>query len=209
VKSTETSSLPSETRFPYLIELLQLLHKDVLTLMSTAKNLSHSSMISTILSHYPNVEQGIEDIAWIVLELLKNKRKTIDVLQEMYYNYAPFRFSIENKETSLLIKNKRIIDDYSELATPEEKSILELTEKEAQITKQWILSINGQTEMQSKTITTNWNTPELLLLHKIQSKFLKAYRQLQSPKDNQKIQQLGVYIQMTILAISEALGFGG
>jgi hypothetical protein len=77
-----------------------------------------------------------------------------------------------------LIRNKRIVDDYTKGVSAEEKAVLDDTEAEAQLTKKWILSINQQTELVSKTLTTDFNSPELLLLHKIQSKFLHQYMDL-------------------------------
>ena len=66
----------------------------------------------------------------------------------------------------------------------------------------------------------DFNSNELQLLHKIQSLYMRNYRVIQSKiaKETdqrqtriyqQKLSTLNLYIQMTILAISEALGFGG
>lgn len=77
-----------------------------------------------------------------------------------------------------MIRNKRIVDDYTKGASAEERAVLDDTEVEAQLTKKWILSINQQTELVSKTLTTDFNSPELSLLHKMQSKFLHQYMDL-------------------------------
>lgn len=131
----------------------------------------------------------------------------------MYHEYPPFRYSVENKETALLIRNKRVVDFYTHevsfekiqqflrnrkcilidcerpmfgewgwviflQANEEEKQLLNETEQEAQLTKKWILNINQQQELESKTLTQDFNSSELFLLHKIQSKFMSQFRQL-------------------------------
>jgi hypothetical protein len=63
-------------------------------------------------------------------------------------------------------------------ANEEEKQLLNETEQEAQLTKKWILNINQQQELESKTLTQDFNSSELFLLHKIQSKFMSQFRQL-------------------------------
>lgn len=37
----------------------------------------------------------------------------VDVLREMYRTYPPFRYSMENKETALIIRNKKVVDEYT------------------------------------------------------------------------------------------------
>jgi len=81
----------------------------------------------------------------------------------------------------------------------------------------------------SKTLKQDFNSSELFLLHKIQSKVMREYRatlakkqalsadktlkqeqiELEHKQLQRTLDNLSVYIQMTILAVSEALGFGG
>jgi hypothetical protein len=60
----------------------------------------------------------------------------------------------------------------------------------------------------------------MMLLHAVQAKFLKQYSQLISEQTQQnqnpvvankrdELNLLSTYIQVTILAVSEGLGFGG
>ncbi|PRP81386.1 hypothetical protein PROFUN_11007, partial [Planoprotostelium fungivorum] len=163
-------------------------------------------LLLSAIKLYPSFYEGVDRIAWLVTDMRDKKEKAIDVLQRMYKEYPPFRYSIENKETALIIRNKK----------GELKSILEETEAEAELSKSWILKINGQENLVSKTMTQDFNSPELYLLHKIQARWMSKYRQLQekkTPANNRQTQtqlhQLNLGIQMSILAISEALGFGG
>ena len=61
----------------------------------------------------------------------------------MYHRFTPFRYSIQNKETALLIRNKKIVDDYTREATSDERILLDETEREGQLTRSWILKITG------------------------------------------------------------------
>jgi hypothetical protein len=71
-------------------------------------------------------------------------------------------------------------------------------------------------KLRNKSWTTDVNTPELLLLHRIQSFLLKIYRKIEKGKSVAEVtegkivaekvpvlEMLETYIQMTILAISE------
>jgi len=167
--------------------------------------------ISKILTFFPTRENGAELIATLLSELQSNQTSPIAVLREMFNHYLPFRYSIENKETALQIRNKKILDLYLTDATEEEREVFEETEREATLTKQWILDIMDQGELiASKSLfLKNINSAELFLLHLIQSTFLKAHREAQVNGDTQMIKELEAPIQMTILAISEGLGFGG
>jgi len=165
---------------------------------------------------FPSFNEGVDKIAWLVSDMSDRKEESINVLQRMYKEYPPFRFSIENKETALLIRNKKVVDVYTEELGDDLKKILEETEEEAERSKRWILTINGQDKLISKTMTQDFNSPELYVLHKIQARWMSKYRHLQEKKthaNNRKTQeqlsQLNLGIQMSILAISEALGFGG
>jgi len=149
-----------------------------------------------------------------LLILHKRNQQPIILLQEMYKSYAPFRFSIDNKEAALIIRSKKVVDLYTQDATPEEKELLNQTEKEAQLARSWVLNINQQNELENKSSFLAHSGPELYLLHKIQYKFLQQYPTLLSVKPTTKqlreqLNNLNDCIQMTILAISEALGFGG
>jgi len=68
-----------------------------------------------------------------------------------------------------------------------------------------------QEELLAKSLLLKKNvqSEELFLLHLIQSSFLKSYRQALKKGDSQLLHTLQSPIQMTILAISEGLGFGG
>jgi len=63
--------------------------------------------ISKILTFFPTRENGAELIATLLSELLSNQTSPIAVLREMFNHYLPFRYSIENKETALQIRNKK------------------------------------------------------------------------------------------------------
>ena len=71
---------------------------------------------------------------------------------------------MENKESSLVIRNKRIVDDYCRDTQTEERKVLDETEREAQLTCKWLLQITEQAELSSKTYTINFNSPEALIL---------------------------------------------
>ena len=121
------------------------MHKDFMTLIDSSL-ISHNleKILFGVLQQYETVESGIEIVASLVLDLIKKPTTVVNVLQEMYDQYAPFRYSIENKETSLSLRNKKVVDLYTEFATKEEAEILNLTEHEAMLTKNWILKINRQ-----------------------------------------------------------------
>jgi len=98
--------------------------------------------------------------------------------------------------------------------------LLEDTEQEAKLAVKWILQITSQDNLELKTMTKNFHSAEIFLLHKIQSKWMSDHRELtQGGKQNpgsqtnklvqQQINNLNTFIQISILAISEALGFGG
>jgi len=164
-----------------------------------------------ILSFFPTIESGVNLVSDLLVELHINQTSPIVVLREMFIHYLPFRYSIENKETALQIRNKKILDLYLVDASEEEKNVFEETEREALLTKKWILNIMDQEELIAKSLLLkkNVNSEELFLLHLIQSSFLRRYRQAMKKGDSQLLQTLQAPIQMTILAISEGLGFGG
>jgi len=166
------------------------------------------------IDHYSCVEEAVENIAFLLLDLNKHRSNSvITVLKDLYASYAPFRFSIENKEASLLVRDNRHLKDYTEFASEQQKIVLEQTEKEAHLTAKWVLLINGQDKLFSKTLKHDWRSAELYLLHRIQSRFLKRYIEVaqlpKSPENTENLRMLNVYVQISILAISEGLGFGG
>jgi phosphoenolpyruvate carboxylase len=187
------------------------------------------SWLVQIIDKYNSKSEGINEIAGIVLDLLEKKLTVVDVLREMYRTYPPFRYSMENKETALIIRNKKVVDEYTKEASAEEKTVLNKSEHEAQLTREWILKISEQQTLTSKTLKQDFNSSELFLLHKIQSKLMREYRatlakkqalstdktlkqeqiELEYKQLQRSLDNLSVYIQMTILAVSEALGFGG
>ncbi|KAJ1497547.1 hypothetical protein HMI54_013531 [Coelomomyces lativittatus] len=63
---------------------------------------------------------------------------------------------MNKQETSLLIRNKKIVDCYTKEATSEEKALLEETERESELTKKWILDIAEQDVLKSKTISRDF-----------------------------------------------------
>jgi len=219
----ETVLSPSSQKYPRA--LFNLLKK------TFGKNASNPDQVKELASNvkvqdkeillaaiqlFPSFNEGVDKIAWLVSDMSDRKEESINVLQRMYKEYPPFRFSIENKETALLIRNKKVVDVYTEELGDDLKKILEETEEEAERSKRWILTINGQDKLISKTMTQDFNSPELYVLHKIQARWMSKYRHLQEKKthaNNRKTQeqlsQLNLGIQMSILAISEALGFGG
>jgi len=173
---------------------------------------SDDRILLRILSLFPSIERGVDHISSLLVHLHDNQTSPISVLREMFLHYLPFRYSIENKETALQIRDKRIIDLYLADASPEEKAVFDEAEREAQLTKKWILDIMDQENLQQKSLILkkNVNSEELFLLHLIQSYYLRSYRKLHKGNGNtQQLQALETYIQMTILAISEGLGFGG
>jgi phosphoenolpyruvate carboxylase len=189
------------------------------------KKMEKNKFLASILERYHGPDAS-NQIAFLIVYLKEQNFSVLELLRKMYREYPPFRYSIENKETALLIRNKRIVDCYTNEISDEERQVLDDTEREAQLTKKWILNINQQKELESKTLTQDFNSAELFLLHKIQSKYMSLFRQLTSKKQhllkykteqgdaeakslNAQLELLSIFIQMTILAISEALGFGG
>eukprot|EP01087_Luapelamoeba_hula_P018107 TRINITY_DN5792_c0_g1_i1.p1 TRINITY_DN5792_c0_g1~~TRINITY_DN5792_c0_g1_i1.p1 ORF type:complete len:1167 (-),score=167.95 TRINITY_DN5792_c0_g1_i1:77-3277(-) len=173
-----------------------------------------------VLKQYNSVDEGIAYVATLMNDVAKNRNnELLTILQEMYYSYAPFRYSTENKEASLLVRDFRMVQTYTKDASAEEKAILEYTEAEAVLATRWVLAISKQTQLSSKTMLQDWRSPELYLLHKIQSRFLQRYREIESARKKtggqrpraelESLDRLRVYIQLTVLAVSEALGFGG
>jgi hypothetical protein len=173
--------LGNDTRVPHLHKLIKLAHdahfagKSFADLVELAKSTDLPHHFMSALKQYPNVFQGIDDVAALVMDMSATKSKTLDILQEMYLRYPPFNYSIMNKEAALIIRNKRIIDDYTETASPEEKALLEETESEGSLAKKWILAITKQDKLKLKMLDRDFDSPELVLLHKIQAKLLKEY----------------------------------
>lgn len=168
--------------------------------------------ISKTLELYNPVVPGIEEIAKLIVDLDETRQTVIDVLRDMYRSYAPFQYSIQNKESALLIRNTRIVNLYAQNASAEEKNILDLTHREAELTTKWVLDILQQDKLELKTLTQDFNAPELEVLHYIQARFLDKAKDSSAPSSRAKLvgeRKLGPCIQMTILAISEALGFAG
>lgn len=214
-------NIEKDTRVPSLLQLLQQVQtangfatiRSVFDAANEYASAHDSDIIKLVLALYNPVVPGIEDIAKLVLDAADGGSSILEVLREMYHAYAPFQYCIQNKETALLIRSTRIVNLYTAQASPEEKKILDMTHREGELTQKWILAILNQTELESKTLTTDFHSAELGVLHYIQAKFLAQAAALANsrearikPSDTTK---LGIYIQMTILAISEALGFAG
>jgi phosphoenolpyruvate carboxylase len=177
----------------------------------------HNEHFESALQTYPTLLEGIETVAQLMMYLLDSSASPLSVLQEMYQNYPPFIFSIRNKETSLFIRRKDMVDLYTGIASESHHRVLRQTEAEAALTQKWVLLISQQKALEQKTINVNFNTPQLRLLHVIQNRLLSQYRSLNlnqkgfvtDPTQRQIQKRLEECVQMTILAISEALGFGG
>lgn len=96
-----------------------------------------------------------------------------------------------------MIRNKKVVDEYTKGCSADERAVLDLTEKEAQLTKKWALLINEQTELRSKTITLDFTRPELYLLHKIQGKFFNEFKHLVENKAKKAdLDKMSIFIQM-------------
>jgi len=183
-----------------------------------------NTLLLQVLKLYPTIIEAVETVAYLLLDLRQRGEKSLEVLKYMYRTFTPFRYSLENKETALIIRNKRVVDDYTrDITNPQQRQLLENTEKEAKLATQWILRITEQERLEAKTLTQNFNSSELFLLHRIQAKWMREYRSIQKQIADAKgtpnasnirqfqkqLRKLDTFIQMSILAISEALGFGG
>ena len=133
-------------------------------------------ILRRVVQLYPSVRDGIDAIADLISDLAKHKQTATELLIEMYHNYPAFNYSIMNKEAALIIRNKKVVDDYTKDAEPEERALLDDTEQEAQLTRQWVLKITQQDQLELKMLRRDFNSPELLLLHKIQARWLIEYR---------------------------------
>jgi phosphoenolpyruvate carboxylase len=215
--------LSSDTRVPHLLKVIEASMQQLIgdetkfgDFIQLAKKINPDPLFSSMLKQYgSSVFVGIEALASLILETsqIRSENGALSVLQDMYRSYPPFQYSLQNKEASVLIRNKDIIDDYTESATPEEKKLLSITEEESRLTAAWVLRITGQSELELKMINRDFNSVELTILHKIQAKFLKDYQKLVAAKTagrpSFEQQELEAAVQMSILAISQALGFAG
>jgi len=190
--------------------------------------------LEQVVHMYPQVETGIHTVAFLLHDLHHVQQETLLkqqqhqqqqqqqlalpllMLQEMYNSYGPFRYSVDNKETTLMIRDYKIVCEYCKDATPAEKALLQDSEDEAQLTRDWILKINRRASMQVHSMKKDFNSSELYILHKIQARFLRNYRALTgkssgswSSSKSRELTLLTVFCQMSILAISEGIGFGG
>jgi len=162
----------------------------------------------SIISRFSSVSEGVYHISSLLLDLKKSKQTPLQVLQEMFKNFRPFKFSIENKEAALLIHNKKYLRCTHPMHLMTKKKVIKAIETEAQLTGKWVLAISEQTSLKNK-FAKDTNNPRLFLLHKIQSYLLHLYRNEKDTMSGAKREELDRYIQLTILAISEGLGFGG
>ncbi len=48
---------------------------------------------------YPTPLEAVDNISHLLLDLFEHKYSPLDVFQEMYAKYPPFRYSLENKVT--------------------------------------------------------------------------------------------------------------
>ena len=216
-----SENIEKDSRVPSLLQLLQEVQKakslpTVRAVLDAAREYTAScndDLISKILGLYHPVVPGIEEIAKLVVDCSEGGQTVVEVLREMYHSYGPFQYCIQNKEQALIIRSSRIVNLYAAKATTDERELLDLTHREAELTKKWILTILQQTTLVPKTLTQDFESPELEVLHHIQAKFLSKAKSSSSLHGSRAKQteerKLGVYIQMTILAISEALGFAG
>jgi phosphoenolpyruvate carboxylase len=167
----------------------------------------HDDNLTELIPIYQSFEVTVNCISTILLDIhFVRKQSVLEILQSIYEKYLPFQCSIDNKETALLIRNYTIVKEYAKFATEDEKKVLEECEKEAILSKEWILKITKNEKLRLKPELKDFDTPELLILHKIQARLLQEY--FKDPK-NAKNKVLLTQLQMTILSISEGLGFGG
>jgi len=210
----------------HLVSLVRLSYRDdiqsetgVSNLIEKAKT-TNDNTLKEVVSLYTTVKQGVEIIALICLDLFNRKKSPLELFQVMYHTFVPFRFSLQNKETALIIRCKRMVDEYTKDANETERALLDETEREGKLSTGWILKIMNQEQLEAKTLTQEFHSTELYLLHKVQAHLMRKHRQLSErstkAQDQKEIrafqlqlQTLGIHIQMSILAISEALGFGG
>jgi hypothetical protein len=136
------SSLSSQSSelMKFTIALIRNTHKDEVAtpegiekLINAAKDAKNSDLDS-ILPLYTTPQTGIEAIAQLCLDLSRRGKTPLELLQLMYQTFVPFRYSVQNKETALIIRNKRIVDEYTAGATPEERALLDQTEQEGKLT---------------------------------------------------------------------------
>jgi len=219
----DSHNIEKDTRVPSLMLMAQQYLKDknvkdIATLVNLAKAYGDAPTTPVMLDiitgmlglHHP-VVPGIEEIAKLILDLASSGQTVIQMLREMYRSYSPFQYSIQNKEQALVIRSTRIVNLYTSRATPEERQILDMTHKEALLARSWVLDILEQDELVPKTLTIDFNSPELEVLHHIQAHWLTIAKDF-VPGSRSKVvdeRKVGVYIQLCILAISEALGFAG
>lgn len=214
--------LSSDSRVPHLLKVIQASHSvnedsQFATFIETVKKSTPDPIFTAALKQYgSSIFAGIEAVALLVLETAKSgsTNGVLSTLQEMYRTYPPFQYSMQNKEAALLIRDKSIVDDYTALATPEEKKLLDITEQESKLASSWILRITGQQTLELKMLNRDFHSVELSLLHKIQAKFLRDYqtkfgaaKSVGKPSEEQQLMEAAV--QMSILAIAQALGFAG
>jgi len=136
----------------------------------------HTTLLVRTVRLYPSDAVGIESLVGLIEDLKANNQTPIELLHQMYLKYPPFNYSVMNKEASLIIRSKKVVDSYCQDATPEERQLLDTTESEAQLTRKWVLAITKQPNLELKMLYRNFNSPDLILLHKIQARWLNDYR---------------------------------
>ncbi len=126
---------------PHLVALLRARYPEevktelgVASLVDKAKQ-SASYLITEILPLYSS--HGIETIAFLCLDLQQRRKSPLELYQTMYQTFVPFRFSLQNKETSLIIRCKRMVDEYTKDANEEERALLAETEKEGKLSERY------------------------------------------------------------------------
>ncbi|KAL0479053.1 hypothetical protein AKO1_007897 [Acrasis kona] len=167
--------------------------------------------LKALIERFDSVELGLKSVAQLLVDSEKYP-SAIELLQTMFTNYAPFRYSIENKEMALGVRSKEIVDEYTREANELQRKVLKGTQDEADLTTKWLTKIQNKSTLdKSGPGGRLYNTPELRLLHKLQGRFLNNFTK-QSEKGEvarKRAEELSIYVQMTILAVSEGLGFGG
>jgi phosphoenolpyruvate carboxylase len=187
-----------------------------------------SPLLGALIAVFPNKEAAVAELKALQADLAASQQTFETLLTEMYEKHLPFRISMDNKATSLLVRNNRVVQQHVRHATKQEKDLLAMTEAEAELTRGWLHrircavgGISSPPPMVRAGVHRNWEAPELYLLQMIQIKWLQQNVQLSSkeyrsalppgelPTLPEKIDRLHKLVQMSILAVSEALGFAG
>jgi hypothetical protein len=149
-----------------LPQLLQLLKLDKSSLAELKEEMEDSlkQIVEKVVDSYDDTETGLTSIARVLIDNMKDYTDPLTLLQDMYSYYAPFRYSIENKEMALTIRSTHIVEEYTRDATDIQKQVLESTEREAELTKKWVLKIQDKSVLTHGSHGKIYTTSEVLVL---------------------------------------------